>query len=235
MVRDDISGLRGLLQYLAELEEEQEESDEDDGVLPAYRLDAEPGAYKITGGDVTLRATGTVADSSDELLIGMSILKLGQSVRDGAIVEAVTIPWAGLVRALKRDPDFLYSFDPRKFEEIVAAAYEECGAFDEVILTPRSADGGRDVIATQRGHFSIRVLDQVKRYKPGSVVTADEVRAVYGVLMADHSASKAYVTTTASFAPGVREEFADRIPTRVDFRDGAAIRAWLLELGGRRA
>jgi hypothetical protein len=33
----------------------------------------------------------------------------------------------------------------------------------EVILTPRAADKGRDVIATRRGVGSIRFFDQVRR------------------------------------------------------------------------
>ena len=41
----------------------------------------------------------------------------------------------------------------------VAAAYQAAG-FDEVTLTPRSADGGRDVIAVRRGRYSVRLLDQ---------------------------------------------------------------------------
>jgi hypothetical protein len=34
--------------------------------------------------------------------------------------------------------------------------------FEEVILTPRSGDHGRDVIATKKALGTIRVIDQVK-------------------------------------------------------------------------
>jgi restriction system protein len=47
-------------------------------------------------------------------------------------------------------------------------------------LLLQSGDGGRDIIATKIGIGSIRFYDQVKAYKPGHIVTADEVRSVYG-------------------------------------------------------
>ncbi len=199
-----------------------------------HRMPVITGELNATMGEMTLEAHGHVEDPSDEVLIGMNILELGERVPDGEFVEAVTIPWASLARALGREPNLLYRFDARRFEEIVAAAYEEEGTFDEVILTSRSGDLGRDVIAIRHGRFSIRVLDQVKRYRPGTIVTADEVRSMYGVLAMDQKASKAYVTTTASFAPGVAAEFASVTPTRLDLRDGNALREWMLELARRR-
>jgi len=47
------------------------------------------------------------------------------------------------------------------WEEIIAGAYKKAG-FDEVTLTPRSGDLGRDVIAIKKGLGSVRVIDQVK-------------------------------------------------------------------------
>jgi len=54
--------------------------------------------------------------------------------------------------------------------------------FDEVTLTPRSGDYGRDVIAIKKGIGTIRVIDQVKAYKPGHLVGANDVRALLGAL-----------------------------------------------------
>jgi restriction system protein len=54
-----------------------------------------------------------------------------------------------------------------------------------VTLTPRSGDYGRDVIAVKRGLGFIRVIDRVKAYKPDHLVTADDVRALMGVLQGD--------------------------------------------------
>ena len=73
--------------------------------------------------------------------------------------------------------------------------------FDEVVLTPSSGDLGRDVIAIKKGFGSIRFIDQVKAFSPSHVVTANDVRALPGVLQADQNATKAIFTTTSTFAP----------------------------------
>jgi restriction system protein len=106
----------------------------------------------------------------------------------------------------------------------VAASYERAG-FDEVILTPRSGDFGRDVIATKRGFCSIRVIDQVKAYKPGHLVTANDVRALIGVLSTDLNASKGVMTTTSAFAPRIREDpsILPLVPHRLELIDGEAL------------
>jgi len=73
-------------------------------------------------------------------------LEFGQDIDGGRLVRAVALPWFDLMEILRRDPAVLYQIDPWKFEEIIAGAYTRAG-FDEVILTPRSGDGGKDVIA----------------------------------------------------------------------------------------
>lgn len=87
------------------------------------------------------------------LVAGM--LELGKKVEDGFIIEAVSIPWRKLMALLKCNPEEIYRIPAREFEELIAAAYKEAG-FDEVILTPRSGDLGRDVIATKNGFGSTR-------------------------------------------------------------------------------
>lgn len=84
-----------------------------------------------------------------------------------------------------------------------------------------SDDKGRDVIATIYGLGSVRVIDQVKAYKPDHLVTADDVRALYGVLMAD-GASKGFLTTTSDFAPRLPTDIllAPLIPSRIELING---------------
>ncbi|MCP3944118.1 MAG: restriction endonuclease [Desulfobacteraceae bacterium] len=96
----------------------------------------------------------------------------------------------------------MHEIDYRKWEEIIAGSYERAG-FDEVILTPISGDLGRDIIAIKSGIGAIRVIDQVKAYKPGHVVSANDVRAFIGVLSADQNATKGVMTTTSVFAPKI--------------------------------
>lgn len=93
-----------------------------------------------------------------------------------------------------------------------------------------SGDLGRDVIATKPGHMAIRVLDQCKAFSPGRVVDANDVRAMAGVLLRDQNVSKAVVTTTSTFAPGIAKEFVDLMPYRLDLRNGEALEKWLREI-----
>jgi restriction system protein len=115
-----------------------------------------------------------------------------------------------------------------QLEEIVAAAYERAG-WDEVILTPRSGDHGRDVIAARKGFGAIKIYEQIKRYKAGHVVTAAEVRELAGVLLIEQNVSKAILTTTPQFAPGVAtDDLLQRLmPYRLELKNGRQLRDWL--------
>ncbi|MFC1805660.1 restriction endonuclease, partial [Planctomycetota bacterium] len=111
--------------------------------------------------------------------------------------------------------------------------------WDEVTITPRSGDGGRDIIAVKRGICTIRIIDQVKAYSPDRRVTANDVRALLGVLSSDLNVSKGIVTTTAEFAPRIHEDRSIKpfVPYRLELKDGVRLRRWLLEVArcGRRA
>lgn len=181
-----------------------------------------------------LPAAQPEAQPYPELLLAAQIVQLGERTTDGEIVEAVTIPWERLFKELKRNPGFLHQFHWRKMEEIVAAGYREAGF--QVELTHRSGDGGRDVIATKPGFLSVRILDQVKQYAPDNLVTANDVRALAGVLYTDLKASKAVITTTSDFAPGVRTDpgIECLLPTRLELRNGRDLAAWLAEVAARK-
>ena len=92
-------------------------------------------------------------------------------------------------------------------------------------------DGGRDIIASKPGLGAVRIYDQVKAYKPGHNVPASDVREVLGVLSIHPNVSKAVVTTTALFAPGVYEEMKRLMPYRVELKDRPKLHQWLLRLG----
>jgi restriction system protein len=189
------------------------------------------GRYEVIAISETLEAKligykPTVSVSFPEILVGAALVEKGDKDPDGDIIIAVTPMFRRFLRELERDPNALYQLDSRQFEELIAGAYEEYGC-EEVILTPRSGDRGRDVIATSRMFGTVRILDQVKLYASHRVVEADDVRALYGVVARDQGASKGIVTTTSIFAPGVYEEFKGLIPGRISLRDGVALKQWL--------
>jgi restriction system protein len=152
--------------------------------------------------------------------------------KEGRLIEAVTLPWFEIIKTLQADPNAAFKIPPRKWDEIIAGAYKKAG-FEEVSLTPRSGDRGRDIIAVKRGLGSIQVIDQVKAYKPNHPVTADEVRALMGVLHGD-SASKGFLTTTSDFAPRLRQDplITPLIPGRLELINGDMLLGRLQSLAG---
>lgn len=194
-----------------------------------FSLEAKTGVYLSTTATATATATATVISAAELLL--QAVVVPGKMAVEGRIVEAVAPAWFEIVRLLKNDPAFMYKIDHRKWEEILAGAYEQAG-FDEVILTPRSGDFGRDVIATKKGYWSIRIIDQMKAYKPGHLVSADEVRSLVGVLLMDHQASKGLVTTTSDFAPKLRDDLSIKplFPYRLELVNGTDLMQRLVQI-----
>ena len=132
---------------------------------------------------------------------------------------------------IQADPDAIYQIPWRTWEEIIAGAYRRAG-FDEVILTPRKGDRGKDVIAVKHGYGSVRIFDEVKAYKPGHVVTANEVRALVHVVNTDQNVSKGIFTTTSVFAPGVLDEPTIKpfLPYRLELKPRDDLLKWLSEV-----
>ena len=163
-------------------------------------------------------------------LLLQAVIIPGAKTGEGQLIEAVALPWFEIIAALSRNPSLAYQIKDRKWEEIIAGAYQRAG-FDEVTLTPRSGDFGRDVIAVKRGLGTVRVIDQVKAYGPSHLVTADDVRALLGVLQGD-KASKGFLTTTSDFAPKLRDDILLKsfMPAQLELINGTMLLARLAEL-----
>jgi HJR/Mrr/RecB family endonuclease len=86
-----------------------------------------------------------------------TVVEQGEKTHEGRLIMGVALPWFAIIKILLRDPAAAHMISPIKWEEIIAGAYKKAG-FDEVTLTPRSGDHGRDVIAVKRGLGSIRII-----------------------------------------------------------------------------
>lgn len=151
-----------------------------------------------------------------------------EKTAEGELVKALAVPWRQIVQSLVENPRLAFELGSRIWEEIVAAAFDAAG-YDEVTLTPRSGDYGRDVIAVKRGVGSIRTIDSVKAYGSAHRVRHDDVRALLGVLFADPRATKAILSTTSTFAPGVHSDpwIQQHVPYRLELMDGPKLIEWL--------
>jgi restriction system protein len=140
-----------------------------------------------------------------------------QKVYAGVLIGSTSVIWAEIVNRLKDDWSLAQSIPPHAWEEIVAGAFKEYG-YDEVTLTPRSGDHGRDVIAIKHGIGCIKIIGSVKAYKPGHLVEYDDVRALLGVLSGEQDASKGVITTTSGFPQNITKDpfIAPFLPTRLE-------------------
>jgi restriction system protein len=163
-------------------------------------------------------------------LVLKTLLEFRETTDEGQLIQAVTEPWFEILELLAKDPEAAFRIPDRKWQEIIAGAYHRA-RFDEVILTLRSGDYGRDVIAIKKGIGRIRVIEQVKAYKPDHLVTADDVRALAGVLQAD-GASKGFLSTTADFAPRLHLDplINKYIPSQLELINGKKLLNRLMEL-----
>jgi restriction system protein len=152
-------------------------------------------------------------------------------VAEGILIKSTSSVWAEIVAKLNNDWSEAYKLSAQNWEEIVAGAFKRAG-YDEVILTPRSGDHGRDVIAFRHGIGCIKVIGSVKAYKPGNLVTYDAVRSLIGVLSGEQNASKGIIATTSDFPPLIERDPFIRpfLPTRLELINGEKLRLWLSEL-----
>jgi restriction system protein len=153
-------------------------------------------------------------------------------VDEGILVKSTSTMWAEIVSKLASDWSLAFQFSPRKWEEIVAGAFQKAG-YDEVVLTPSRGDRGRDVIAMRRGVGCVKIIGSVKAYGPGNLVPYDAVRSLLGVLSGEQNASKGIITTTSAFPPNIENDPFIRpfLPTRLELMDGQALRRWLVSVG----
>jgi restriction system protein len=171
----------------------------------------------------------TIEDVKPQFLV-KTLLTFKEKTDEGKLVQAVNIPWFDIIDLLIKDPNAAYEIPAEKWEEIIAGAYHQAG-FEEVTLTPRSGDYGRDVIAVKKGLGTVRIIDQVKAYKPSLLVSANDVRALGFVLQADNAA-KGFVTTTSDFAPKIKDDpfISPWIPSRLELINGEKLLQRLIEL-----
>lgn len=171
------------------------------------------------------------ADATVAHLLIQGVVEPYEKHAEGNLIRAIEIPWRKIISHLKKDWSLAFKISPRQWEELIAAAFHQ-EKYDEVILTPRSGDHGRDVIAIKKGVGSIRIINSVKAYKPGNLVRYDDIRALAGVVSADHNVSKGIITTTSDFPPGILKDpiMAPLIPYRLELMNGATLKRWLADI-----
>jgi len=126
-------------------------------------------------------------------------------------------------------PRAIHQLTPRQFEELVAEILHEL-QFERIELTPRSADKGRDVVATKRVNgLPLLFAFECKKNAPSRKVGVGVVRTLLGTV--NQSSTKADVgvlVTTSTFTRGAQNFFLTE--TRIKGRDFDGIVEWLNEI-----
>jgi hypothetical protein len=137
-------------------------------------------------------------------------------------------PIIALDRVL-RQPELMLSMDPRSFEAFVATLVDRLG-FDDVTLTPRAGDQGRDVLATKHVHgIAILFAFECKRYSADRPVGVAVARALLGTIVHGSTrANKGVLVTTSRLTKGARS-FILTEPA-LEGKDFDGLVGWLNEL-----
>lgn len=120
----------------------------------------------------------------------------------------------------------LNELDPRQFEELIAELLQRDGW--DVLLTPKTKDGGVDVIAERRDPLigRIRSVWEAKRYGEGRKVRLATVRELSASVV-DHSATKGVIVTTGNLT-GPALSYVEQQSYRLSVKEYGNVLDWLL-------
>lgn len=144
------------------------------------------------------------------------------------IVRAENIPFR-LIHAILHDPRHMHNLTPRQFEEFIAEVVDHLG-FSNIILTPPSGDGGRDVIASNEiNGIPMTFFFECKKYAEGNKVQLDTLRSLLGTV-AHHAteANMGVLVTTSTFTKGCKDLIMSEC--RLDGKDYDGLLGWVGEL-----
>ncbi|MBS0155133.1 MAG: restriction endonuclease [Nitrospira sp.] len=140
------------------------------------------------------------------------------------IVQVSNDTWDRIIQELARQPQDLFRLNPRRFEELVAQLLERDGL--RVQLTPKTRDGGRDILAFHHGAAGQHLyLVECKRYAQNKPIGVELVRSLYGVV--EHEKATAGMLVTTSRFTRDALEFVDPIKYRMSLREFGDIKEWL--------
>lgn len=170
------------------------------------------GEFQIDDDGDDETSTSIITDESDE---SASIV---------ARIELVRWLPIELMKAIAANPELMRGMNPLDFEKLVANLLEVQG-FENIQLTKRSGDGGRDIIATRHvAGIPVLFAFECKRYT--DKISVDIMRGLLGSLVAsDTKANKGVLVTTSTFTRDARRFIASEV--LLDGKDFNDLVNWL--------
>ena len=152
---------------------------------------------------------------------------IGEVLRN-SILAVHSLPLK-LIAKIMRSPHEVRNITPRQFEEFVAETLNQLG-FRDIILTPSSRDGGKDVIASHEiNGIPLAFYFECKQYSEDNKIQLQTLRALLGTMAHDaKNVNKGVLVTTSTFTKGSKEFILSE--SRLDGKDYDGILGWIDEL-----
>lgn len=133
-----------------------------------------------------------------------------------------------LIEYLAKHPEFLRQLHHRKFEELIAEIFRNKGY--DVTLTPKTRDGGKDIVALYKSPFGHQMfIVECKKHSEDNKVGVELVRGLYGVKTAERY-NQAILVTTSTFTKDAKE-FVQPLKFELELKDYNDITQWCKDYG----
>lgn len=134
-----------------------------------------------------------------------------------------------LIKKLLLRPEDIFTLNPRKFEELVSGILMDMGY--EVILTPQTRDGGRDILAVENTKLGPRLtLVECKRHSKTRPVGKGIVERFLYTIRDQDKASAGLIATTSYFSPDAHA-VAKKHQWQMSLADHSRLIGWLENFG----
>lgn len=139
-----------------------------------------------------------------------------------------------IISKILKNPREVRNVTPRQFEELIADLLNELG-FQNIVLTPRSRDGGKDIIASHSIQgIPLTFYFECKRYAEGNKIQLETMRSLLGTMAHEsRKVNKGILVTTSTFTKGCKEFILSE--SRLDGKDYNDILGWIAEVKARKS
>ena len=159
----------------------------------------------------------------------LELVKSAQDIIKEELDIAIRPVSTKLIYDLAQNPNKLHQLSGRKFEELVAELLSDMGY--DVIITPMTRDGGRDILAYfTLPHGNILTIVDCKRFSQHRKIGPDIIQRLLWISNHKDHASHAMVATTSYFTSGAKD-IAKNYEYQLSLKDFNCISEWLSRYG----
>jgi len=134
-----------------------------------------------------------------------------------------------LIPLLKLEPELVRALSPTEFEEFITEIFRSNGF--EVVLTKRTRDGGKDIIAIETNSLGIKTkyFIECKRHQENNKISVSLVRQLQGVKNTKDGPNQVILVTSSYFTSDAKKFAKEEANSRWDIslKDYDDLVGWL--------